>query len=244
MTSLTLQFSRSVASDSLWPHGLQHARLLCPSRTPRACSNSCPLSCWSHLTISSSLVPFSSCLQSFPASGSFPMNQLFALGDQSIGASISASVLPINIQDWLPLGLTYLISLQSKGLSTVFSNTTVQKTSILWHSDFFMVQLSYLYTTTGKTTALTIWTSVSKVTSLLLTLTFSLNYHLKLYLHIVTLEVRVSTHEFQEDPIQSSADPTKNSTPTIIKEIALLAYMSFGILIPIKTVLALCTRVC
>ena len=107
-----------------------------------------------------------------------------------------------------------------------------------------MVQLSYLYTTTGKTTALTIWTSVSKVTSLLLTLTFSLNYHLKLYLQIVTLEVRVSTHEFQEDPIQSSADPTKNSTPTIIKEIALLAYMSFGILIPIKTVLALCTRVC
>ena len=136
MTSLTLQFSRSVASDSLWPHGLQHARLLCPSRTPRACSNSCPSSCWSHLTISSSVVPFSSCLQSFPAAGSFPMNQLFALGDQSIGASISASVLPINIQDWFPLELTDLISLQSKGLSTVFSNTAVQK------HQFFGTQIS------------------------------------------------------------------------------------------------------
>ena len=112
--------------DSLPPHGLQHARFPCPSPTPRVCSNSCPSSWRCHLTISSSLIPFSSCLQSFPASGSFPMNQFFTSGGQSIGASDSASVLPVNIQDWFPLGWTGWISLQSKGLSTVFSNTTVQ----------------------------------------------------------------------------------------------------------------------
>ena len=112
-------------SDSLQLHGLQHARLLCPSPTPRAYSNSCPLSWWCHPTISSSVVPLSSCLQSLPASGSFPMSQLFASGDQSFGASASASVLPMNIQGWFPLGLTGLISLQSKGLAGVFSNTTV-----------------------------------------------------------------------------------------------------------------------
>ena len=114
-------------SDSFWPHGLQHARLLCPSPTPEACSNSCPLSWWYHPIISSSVISFSSCLQSCPASGSFPISQFFASGGQSIGASASASVLLMNIQDWLPLGLTSLISLQSKGLSRVFSNTTVQK---------------------------------------------------------------------------------------------------------------------
>ena len=111
-------------SDSLWPHGLQHARFPCPSPSPRACTNSCPLNQWCHPTISSSVVPFSSCLQCFPASGSFPMSQLFAAGGQSIGASASASVLPMNIQAWFPLGLTCLISLQAKGLSRVFSNTT------------------------------------------------------------------------------------------------------------------------
>ena len=121
------QFSRSVMSDSLQPHELQHARLPCPSPTLGACSNSCPLSWWCHPTISSSVVPFSSCLQSFPASGSFPMSQFFASGGQSIGLSASASVLPKNIQDWFPLGWTGLPSLQSKGLSRVFSNTTVQK---------------------------------------------------------------------------------------------------------------------
>ena len=110
---LSVQFSRSVVSNSLQPRGLQHARLLCSSPAPRACSNS--LSRWCHPTISSSVVPSSSCLQSFPASGSFPMNQFFTSGDQSIGASASASVLPMNIQDWFPLGLTGLISLQSKG---------------------------------------------------------------------------------------------------------------------------------
>jgi len=122
------QFSsvHSVVSDSLWPHGLQHTRLPCPSPTPGAYSDSCPLSRWCHPTISSSVVPFS-CLQSFPESGAFQMSQFFASGDQSIGISASASVLPMNIQDWFPLGQTCWISLQSKGLSRVFSNTTVQK---------------------------------------------------------------------------------------------------------------------
>ena len=112
---------------TLQPHGLQPARLPCPSPTPRACSSSRPLSQWCHPTISSSVAPFSSCLQSFPASGSFPMSQVFASGGQSIGASASASVLPMNIQDWFTLSLTGLISLQSKGLARVFLNTTVQK---------------------------------------------------------------------------------------------------------------------
>ena len=119
-----VQFSHSVVSDSLWPHGLQYTRLPCPSPTLGACSNSCPLSQWCHTTISSSVTLFS-CPQSFPASGSFSMSQVFASGDQSIG--VSASVLPMNIQGWFLLGLTGLISLQSKGLSRVFSNTTVQK---------------------------------------------------------------------------------------------------------------------
>ena len=112
-------------SDSLWPHGLQHARLSCPSPTPGACSDSYALSRWCH--ISSSVVPFSSCLQSFSASGSFPGSQFFASGGQSVGVSASASVLPMNVQDWFPLGWTGWISLLSKGLSRVFSNTKVQK---------------------------------------------------------------------------------------------------------------------
>ena len=113
-------------SDSLWPHGLQHTRLPCPSSTPGACSNSGPLSRWCHPTVSSSVVSFSSCLQSFPASGSFLMSHLFASGGQNIGAPASASVLLMNIQDWFPLGLSGLISLQSKGLSRVFSNTSLK----------------------------------------------------------------------------------------------------------------------
>ena len=123
----SVQFSHSVTSDSLWPHGPQHARPPCPSPAPGAYSNSCPLSQWCHPTISSSVDPFSSHLQSFPASGSFQMSQFLASGGQSIGVSASASVLPINIQDWFPLGWTGWISLQSKELSRVFSNTTVQK---------------------------------------------------------------------------------------------------------------------
>ena len=125
-----------VMSDSSQPHGLQHARLTCPSPTPRACLNSCPSSQWCHSTISSSVVPFSSRLQSFPASGSFPMSEFFAPGGHSIGVSTSALVLLMNIQDWFPLGLTGWISLQSKWLSRVFSNTTVQK------HQFFGTQLS------------------------------------------------------------------------------------------------------
>ena len=120
------RFNRSVVFDSLRPHELQHARPPCPSPTPRVYSNSCPLSWWCHPTISSSVVPFPSCLQSFPASGSFQMSQFFASGGQSVGVSASASVLPMNIQDWFPLGWTGWIFLQSKGLSRVFNNT-VQK---------------------------------------------------------------------------------------------------------------------
>ena len=123
----SVQFSRSVVSDSLWPHESQHARPPCPSQTPRVYSNSCPLSRWYHPAISSSVVPFSSCPQSLPASGSFPTSQLFASGGQSIGVWASASVLPMNTQDWCPLGLTGWISLHAKGLSRVFSNTTVRK---------------------------------------------------------------------------------------------------------------------
>ena len=130
------QLSCSVVSESLWPHGLQHTRLPCPSPTPGAYSNSCLSNQWCHPTISSSVVPLSSCLQSFPASGSFQMSRFSTSCGQSIGVSASASVLPMNIQDWFPLGWTGWISLQSKGLSRVFSNTTVQK------HQFFSAQLS------------------------------------------------------------------------------------------------------
>ena len=132
--SCCLLFSCTVVSGSLWPHGLQHARLPCPSLSPGVSSNSCPLSQWCHPTISSYVIPFSSCLQSFPASGSLSMCQFFPSGGQSIG--VSASVFPMNIQDWVPLGWTGWISLQSKGLSRVVSNTTVQK------HQFFGAQLS------------------------------------------------------------------------------------------------------
>ena len=137
LTSLLfLLFSRSVTSDSLQPHGLQHTRLPCQSPTPETCSNSCPLSQWCHPTISSSTIPLSSCLLSFPASGPFPMSRFFTPSSQSIVALAPASVLPMNIQGWFPSGLTGLISLPSKGLSGVFSNTTVQ------NNQFFGVQPS------------------------------------------------------------------------------------------------------
>ena len=123
----SVQFSRSVVSDSLWPHELQHTRPPCPSPTPGVHPNSCPSSRWCQSAISSSVVPFSSCPQSLPASESFPVSQLLAWGGQSIGVSASASVLSMNTQDWSPLGWTGWTSLQSKGLSRVFSNTTVQK---------------------------------------------------------------------------------------------------------------------
>ena len=154
LLSLTHQFSSVqlfIVSNSLRPHGLKQAKLPCPSPTRRVYSSSCPSSQWCHPTISSSIISYSSCLQSCPASESFPMTQFFASGGQSIRASVS--VLPMNIQDWFPLGLLALISLQSKGLSRVFSNTTVQK------HQFFGAQLSlwsnsYPYMTTGKTIAL------------------------------------------------------------------------------------------
>ena len=135
---LLFRVSCSVVSNSLWPHGLQHARPSCASLTPGVYSKSCPLSQWCHPPISCSIIPFSSLLQSFPASGSFPMSQLFTSGGQSIGvsASKSASVLPMNTQDWSPLAWTDWISLQSKGLARVFYNTTVQK------HQFFSTQLS------------------------------------------------------------------------------------------------------
>ena len=135
--SSLLLFSHSVMSDSLRPPGLQHARLPCPSLSPRVCSNSShPLHQWCHPTISSSVAFFSFCLQSFPASGSFPISQFLASGGQSIGASSSASVFPMTIHSWFPLGWTSWISLQSKGLSRVFSSTTI------WKHQFFSAQLS------------------------------------------------------------------------------------------------------
>ena len=146
-------------SDSLWPHGLKHARPPYSSPTPWACSNSCPLNWWCHPTISSSVIPFSSCLQSFPALGSFPMSQLFASGCQNIG--VSASALPVNIQSWFPLWLTGLIPLQSKGLLRVFSSTTI------WKHQFFGAQPSlwsnshvFIYMTTGNIIVLTVWTFI------------------------------------------------------------------------------------
>ena len=156
----SILLSWSVMSYSLWTHGLQHSRLLCPASSPRVCSNSCPLSQWHHPTIKSSVIPFS-CLQSVSVSRSFLISQPFSLHSQSIGAS--ASLLPNNIQRWFPLGLTGLISLQTNRLSRVFNNT-------VWkhhHSAFFKAQLSHPYMTTGNTIALTIWNLVNKAMSLL-----------------------------------------------------------------------------
>ena len=159
----TDQFSRSVMSNSFRPHGLLHTRPPNPSPTPGVYSDSCPLSWWCHPTISSSVIPFSFRLQSFPTSGSFPVSQFFTSGGQSIGVSASASVLPMNIQDWFAWGWTGWISLHSKGFARVF-NTTVQK------HQFFSTQLSLQsssHMTTGKAIALTIQTFVGKVMSLL-----------------------------------------------------------------------------
>ena len=157
-------FSHSVLSNSLRPCGLQQARLPCPSPIPGACSNSCPSSQWYHPTISSSVAPFSSCLQYVPASGSFPMSQFFTSGGQSIGASASTSVLPMNIQDWSPLWWTGWISLLSKGLIKSLQHHSA-KASIFWCSAFFTVQLSHPYMTMGKTIALTKQTFVGNVSA-------------------------------------------------------------------------------
>ena len=159
-------------SDSLLPHGLQHARPPCPSPIHRAYSNSCLSNWWSHPTISSSVAPFSSCLQSLPASGSFPMSQFFSSGGQSIGVSASASVLPMNIQDWFPWGLLDILAVQGT-LKSLLQHHSL-KASILRRSAFFIVQLSHPYMTTEKTIALTRWTLVGKVTSLLFSMLSSL----------------------------------------------------------------------
>ena len=163
-----LWFSCSVMSDSLQPHGLQHTRLPDLSPSPGACLSCCPLSWWCHPTISFSVIPFS-CLQSFPVS-SFQMSQFFASAGQSIRASASASVLPMNIQDWFPLGLTGLISLSVQGILKSLLQHHSLKASILQCSAFFIVQLSQPYMTIGKTIALTRWTFVCKVMSLLFTM--------------------------------------------------------------------------
>ena len=159
MLEKSVQFSHSVMSDSLRPHGLKHTRLSCPSPTPRIYSNSCPSSWWFHPTIS---VPFSFHLQSFPASGSFPISQFFTSGGQSIGVSASTSVLPMNIQDWFPLGWTGWISFAVQGTLKSLLQHHSSKASILWGSAFFIVQPSHPYMTTGKTIALTRWTSLAK----------------------------------------------------------------------------------
>ena len=159
----SVHFSCSVVSNSLWSPELQHARTPCPSPTPGAHPNSCPLSWWYHPTISSSVIPFSFCPQSFPASGSFQMSQLFASGGQSIGDSASTSLLPMYTQDWFPLGWTHWISLQSQSLLQHHNS----KAPIPQHSAFFIVQFSHPNMTTAKTIALTRWTFVDKVMSLL-----------------------------------------------------------------------------
>ena len=159
----SVQFSRSVVSDSLWPHGLQHARLPCPSATPGIHPNSCPLSRWCHPTISSSVIPFSPCPQSFPASGCFPMSQLFASGSQSIGVSASSFSPSSEHSGLISFRMNWLDLLAIKSLLQLHSS----EASILWHSAFFMVQLSHPYMTTGKIIALTRQNFVGKVMSLL-----------------------------------------------------------------------------
>ena len=160
----SVQFSHSVVSDFLQPNELWHTRPPCPSPPLRVHPNSCPLSQWYHPTMSSSVIPFSSCPQSFPASGSFTISQLFKSGSQNIGVPASTSVLPMNTQDWSPLEWTGWTSLQSKGLSRAFSNATVQKHQF-FGAQLSSVQLSHPYMTTGKTIALTRWTFVGKVMS-------------------------------------------------------------------------------
>ena len=162
----SVQFSRSVVSNYLQPHELQHTRPPCPSPTPGICPNSCTSSRWCHPAISFSVVPFSCCPQSLPASESFPMSQIFIWGGQSIGVTALASVLPVNIQNWFPVGMTGWISLQSKGLSSLLQHYS-SKASILQCLAFFIVQLLHPYVTIGKPIGLTMQTFVGQVMSLL-----------------------------------------------------------------------------
>ena len=158
----SVQFSLSVVSDSLRPHESQHSRPPCPSPTAGVYPNPCPSSQWCHPAISSSVVPFSSCPQSFPASGSFPLSQLFASGGQSIGVSASTSVLPVNTPDWSPLGWDWLDLLAVQGTLKSLLQHHSSKASILQQSALFVVQLSHPHMTTGKTIALTRWTLLAK----------------------------------------------------------------------------------
>ena len=183
-------------SNFLWPHGLQHTRLHSPSSTPRAFSDSCPSSQRCLPTTSSSVIHLSSCLQSFPASGCFTMSPFFTSGGPSIEASASASVSPTYVQDWFPLGVPGLISLQAKGLSRVFSNTTFQK------DQFFGTQLSLwfnsqIHTTTGKNIALTRWTFVSKIMSLLLNMLTRFVICLRKMTKILELQLQLQHQSFQ-----------------------------------------------
>ena len=160
---ISVQFTHSVMSDPLIPHEVQHARSPCPSPTPGVYSNSCPLSLWCHPTISSSILLFSSCLQSFPEPGSFPVTQFFASGSQIIGVSASASIPPMNIQGWFRMDWFDLLAFQ--GILKSLLQRHSSKASVLQHSAFFMVQLSHPYMTTGKTLVLTRQTFVGKVMS-------------------------------------------------------------------------------
>ena len=195
-------------SDSLQSHRLQHTRLPCPSPTPGAYSNSCPLSQWYHPTISSSVVPFSSCLQSFPAAGSFQMSQFFMSGGQSIGvsASASASVLPMNIQDWFPLGLTGSPCVQGTLKSLLQHHSS--KAPILPCSAFFIVQLSHPYMTTGKTIVLTRQTFVGKITSLL----FNMLSRLVIAFHPRRKHLLIS---WLESPSAVTSEPPKIKPVTV-----------------------------
>ena len=214
----SVQFSQSVVSDSLWPHESQHARPPCPSPTPGVHPNSCPSSRWYHPAISSSVVPFSSCPQSLRASESFPMSQLFAWGDQSTGVSALASVLPKNTQDWSPLEWTDWISLQSKGLSRVFSNHS-SKASILLPSAFFRVQLSHPYMTTGKTIALTRRTYVGKTMSLLFSMLSRLVITFLPRSKRVLISWLQSTSALILDPLKIKSATVSTVSPSISHEV-------------------------
>ena len=173
----SIQFSCSVMPGSLQPRGLQHARPPCPSATPGACANSCPLRWWWHPTISSSVVPFSSCLLSFPASGSFPISHLFTSGGQSIGASASFNVSPsYEYSGLISFKIDSFDFLAVQGTLKILFQHHSSKASILWYSAFFVVQLSHPYLTTGKTIALTRWIFVVKVMSLLFNMLFRLGW--------------------------------------------------------------------
>ena len=214
----SVQFSRSVMSNSLRPHESQHARPPCPSPTPRVHPNPRPLSRWCHPTISSSVVPFSSHLQSFPASGSFPMSQLFAWGGQSTGVSASASILPMNTWDWSPLRWTGWISLQSKGLSRVFSKTTVQ--SINSSALSFLYDPTHIpHTTTRNTIALTRQTFVGKVTSLLFNLLSRLVITFPPRSKHVLISWLQSPSAVILEPPQKKSDTVSTVSPSISHEV-------------------------